>query len=124
MAEPKKIICYVDDNRDELARFRRFMADQYEIASGVNLDEALRELGGRRPDLFLLDLYFGTNTSDEQRAAILAADQEEARAEFNVLQLMIKYGQRSDEGFDLVDRVTARFKNVPRAFFSRRAFLS
>jgi len=58
----KKAVCFVDDDADELHRFSEFMKDHYIVGAGPTLDKALAELEEQRvkkPDLFLLDLYYG-----------------------------------------------------------------
>ena len=69
MTTDKKVICYVDDEKDEIRRFRKNMESYYIVAAGVSLNEAVAQLGGRRPDLFLLDLYHGKRASPKEREA-------------------------------------------------------
>lgn len=74
-----KSICFVDDDREELRRFLECLGDRYIIGAATSLDEAIGELRRRRarkPDLFVLDLYYGPAMSDAMREAIGAVDQQ------------------------------------------------
>jgi DNA-binding NtrC family response regulator len=74
MAKPRRVICFIDDDPEELARFVEATADQYEVITGTSFpacQEALAERNLARPDLWVLDLYFPqpedrTNTPDER----------------------------------------------------------
>ena len=52
-----KSVCFVDDDKDEIRRFRQFMGDRYIVGTGTTLDDALQDLKNRKvrkPDLFVL----------------------------------------------------------------------
>jgi hypothetical protein len=123
MKRDKKLICYVDDDRDEIERFRKNMSRRYEIAAGVSFEEAVSALSGRRPDLFLLDLYFGNKTTPLQRQKILRADRRVTKAEIAIRKLMSEVDQQPEGGYRLAHDVAENYKGIPRAFFSRKAFL-
>ena len=123
MTTDKKVICYVDDEKDEIRRFRKNMESYYIVAAGVSLNEAVAQLGGRRPDLFLLDLYHGKRASPKEREAIREADQRVTAAEDEIRALMNRAGLTPNEGYALANEVDKRFPGIPRAFFSRKAFL-
>ena len=73
MTRAKRVICFVDDDPNELARFARAMGDRYEVITGTEFAACHKELQKRglgRPDLWVLDLYFpqrqdAPNTADE-----------------------------------------------------------
>jgi len=73
MSRAKRVVCFVDDDQNELARFARAMGDRYEVITGTGFATCRRELEKRnlsRPDLWVLDLYFperqdAPNTADE-----------------------------------------------------------
>src|SRR5262249_10973826 len=72
-------VCYVDDDPDDVRRFRTLMQDRYTVGAGHTLPDALGELKQRRikrPDIFLLDLYYGPNTDDEKHAEIAESYEE------------------------------------------------
>jgi PleD family two-component response regulator len=58
----KKSILFVDDDSREVVRFREVMGTRFGIGAGITLEDALAELRNRgvtKPDLVLLDLYYG-----------------------------------------------------------------
>jgi CheY-like chemotaxis protein len=122
----KKSICYVDDDEDEIKRFRDNLGSCYMLGTGTTLTAALDDLKEQRiskPDLILLDLYFGPRPDQNIRRKMLEADAELAAMERKVRELLIKSGQSPDEGFKLADEAARRCPRVPRALFSRRAYL-
>jgi hypothetical protein len=121
-----KSILYVDDDEAEIKRFRKNLGDRYIIGAGTTLEAAIRDLKDKRitkPDLVLLDLYFGPNPKPAKRAEMLAADQELAEMERKVRTLLLACGLKPEAGFDLATDAAKLFPRVPRVFFSRRAFL-
>src|SRR5258708_4061741 len=123
---PQKSIGYVDDDRDEIGRFLAHMGQRFIIGAGVTVDEAMKALeekGIAKPDLFLLDLYYGPQTNATQRQQIEIVDRELSVAEARVRDLLVKAGQSPRGGQDLEEEVAHRCPGVPRAFFSRKAFL-
>jgi hypothetical protein len=122
----KKSVCYVDDDQDEIRRFRKFMGDRYIVGAGVTLDDALQELEEsrvRKPDLFLLDLYYGPETLPQKRDEIAAADERLSKDEDDFRRLMVASGQSPDAGFNLAAEAQRRYPSTVRALFSRKAFL-
>jgi CheY-like chemotaxis protein len=122
----KKSVCYVDDDEDEIKRFRDNLASRYILGTGTTLAAALNDLKQQRiskPDLILLDLYFGPHVEQARRREMLEADAKLAKMERQVRELLISSGQSPEEGFRLADEAAARCPRVPRAFFSRRAYL-
>jgi hypothetical protein len=122
----KKSVCYVDDDTDELRRFQNTFQDRYILGTGTTLSDALDDLKNKRiskPDLFLLDLYFGPILDDEQRRKMREADAKLTKEEDKVRQLLASFGQKPEGGFSLADDAATRCPRVPRVFFSRKAFL-
>jgi len=121
-----KSICYVDDDESEIGRFRKTFKDIYIIGAGTTFDDAIKELkkqGVSKPDLVLLDLYFGPKPVEKKRQEMLEADAELAEKEREVRTLLFDSGQTPENGFKLADDAAELFPRVPRAFFSRRAYL-
>jgi hypothetical protein len=115
-----------DDDEDEIKRFRDNLASRYMLDTGTTLTAALNDLKQQRiskPDLILLDLYFGPRPDQNKRREMLEADAELAKMERQVRELLISSGQSPEEGFKLADEAARRCPRVPRAFFSRRAYL-
>jgi len=121
-----KSVCFVDDDKDEIRHFRQFMGDRYIVGTGTTLDDALQDLKNRKvrkPDLFMLDLYYGPDTPEEMRKDIAAADEKLSDAEAALRALLVKAGQSPNGGFTLAAEVQARYPRIPRVVFSRKAFL-
>jgi len=122
----KKSILYVDDDQAEIKRFRKNLGDRYIIGTGTTLQTAIRDLKDQRvtkPDLVLLDLYFGPEPKPAKRAEMLAADTELAELERKVRKLLLECGLKPEAGLDLAKDAAKLFPRVPRVFYSRRAFL-
>lgn len=122
----KNAVCFVDDDAEELSRFHETMNDHYIVGAGTTLDNALDELKAQRvkkPDLFLLDLYYGPQTNTAKRAEIADLDDQLAALERKMRALLIEAGQSPQGGFDLAGEAQKRFPGIPRVFFSRKAFL-
>jgi|SRR5450631_1034977 CheY-like chemotaxis protein len=121
-----KSICFVDDDKDEVRRFRETMSQRYIVGAGATLDEALDDIQNRRvgkPDLFLLDLYYGPHTEEAMRAKIAAADEKLSRMEAEVRALLTEAKQSPDGGFNLAEEAQKRYSGIPCVLFSRKAFL-
>jgi hypothetical protein len=103
------------------------MGTRYAIGAGITLEDALAELrnDGRviKPDLVLLDLYYGPETRKEMRNEIEKADDELSIAEDKLRKLLEEARQSPDGGFELAEQVHAQIPTSARAFFSRKAFL-
>jgi hypothetical protein len=122
----KKAVCFVDDDPDEIDRFRKSMKDRYIVGAGVTLEEALAELkqqGIKKPRLFLLDLYYGPQADQRLRAKIAEKDEKLTQAENEVRALLLEAKISHNQGFSLSEEVGKQFRGVPQAFFSRKAFL-
>lgn len=122
----RKAVCFVDDDGDEVRRFREFMRDHYIVGAGTTLVKALDELHEQRvgkPDLFLLDLYYGPETSAAMREEIATLDEQLSAREAEMRELLDRAGQSQQGGFNLADEVQRTHPGVPCVFFSRKAFL-
>jgi CheY-like chemotaxis protein len=122
----KKSVCYVDDDEDEIRRFRDNLASRYILGTGTTLADALEDLRQQhvsKPDLILLDLYFGPRLDQNKRGELFKADAELAKKERQFRELLLAFGQSPEEGFNLAREAASRCPRIPRAFFSRRAYL-
>jgi len=67
----KRSLCFIDDDPNELARFKQAVGREFLVGVGTSHDKALEDLktqGRRHVDLYVLDMYFpneGINTSEE-----------------------------------------------------------
>jgi hypothetical protein len=124
----KKSILFVDDDEREIRGFEKVMATRYIVGADVTLDKALAKLRDnsrvRKPDLILLDLYYGPRTDDDMRSRIAAADRQLSAMETEFRKLLLKAGQSAQGGFDLAQEVHTLLPSSARAFFSRKAFLT
>jgi hypothetical protein len=74
----KKSICYIDDDEAEIKRFRENLGDRYILGTGTTFEAAIKALQEEqvsKPDLFLLDLYFGPKPDEEKRKKCLRRTQ-------------------------------------------------
>jgi len=109
----KKAICFVDDDEDELSRFRENMDSRYIIGAGADLDAALNQLESNRvekPDLFLLDLYYGPTVEVTLRNRIQEADKKLTAMEDEIRALLLEAKQSPE--------VTCSPKTVPKSDMS------
>jgi hypothetical protein len=123
----RKSILFVDDDPTEIARFKEAMGARYIVEGGVSLEDALKELHENtrigKPDLVLLDLYYGPTTSLEQRIEIKEFDLKLSAMETEFGDVLRRAGQSPNGGFDLAQEAHDLMPTSARAFFSRKAFL-
>ena len=97
----KLALCVVDDDPDELARFERYMKKEFYFGIGSCVDDAQRDLESkhkRKPDLFVLDMYFPTKVNnDADRAALDQRWEEFCAAEEKLKTQSLKGWPRSGE---------------------------
>ena len=68
-ATNKYALCFVDDDPDELARFKKFLGKHYFIGVGTTPARAMRDLKktyNGKVDLFVLDMFFPTKVNSEK----------------------------------------------------------
>jgi CheY-like chemotaxis protein len=125
---PSSAVCFVDDDPEEVRRFRRFLAGRLLVGAGTSLAEALEDLrrqGRQDPDLFVFDLYFpegGPNTREEQQEVA----EEWSRfleAKARLLSVLERLRQSPRGGFALARQVAAIFPGVPFSFLTRKGTL-
>lgn len=128
MASKLPAICFIDDDREEIRRFRENLGHEFIIGSGTSLSEAIDELrnqGRKRPDLFVLDLYFpeGGRNTEQELAELHSARQAslEAQARFN--SVLGRLRQTSHGGLELANDVRNNYRSVGYVFFTRKGTL-
>lgn len=123
MAKVRRV-CFIDDEEDELSRTERALSQHQHIVmvTGKDLDTAVAKLG-RKPHLFLLDMYYGPKTKDEDRARVADAWQRLYRLQCEFYDLLRSLKQSSKGGLDLAGHVRARYPGIPIAFFTRKGSL-
>lgn len=131
MGKRKYTICFVDDQKDELQRFRHNLGEFFVIGAGRTVDEALDDLEQhqhiKKPDLFVLDMYFPIEQDSSGRAE---RDLHSARRRFLVAlkeyrDTLARFDQTADGGFRNLDSVRTRYKPLhkPVVFFTRKGTL-
>lgn len=122
----KPKLCVVDDDPQEIRRFRETMSSRYVIGAGTSLNDALEDLrrqGHRSPDLYVLDLYYpqqgGSTPSQLQQLAQARSKLLVAQADFS--SLLTSLGQTAQGGFRLADRLARFGRREPFVFFTRKA---
>jgi CheY-like chemotaxis protein len=133
----KKAICFVDDDSDELVRFRKNLGNDFIIGAGTDINEARKDLQKqfellqekpRRPDLYLLDLYFPKGSrpiTKEQKLKLATAREAFLKAEAKFHAVLAELGQDAQGGLDcaqgLIDENRGAIRKVAFAFFTRKA---
>jgi ActR/RegA family two-component response regulator len=72
----KRIICFIDDDPNELTRFVRAVEPRFDVIAGTSCTACQRELARRKlaePDLRVLDLYFPKEENAPNSPAELTA---------------------------------------------------
>jgi hypothetical protein len=123
---PKKYaLCFVDDDPDERARFKKYLKRYYFIGVGNTFQQAERDLkktykGG--VDLFVLDMYFPTKENTDADRIELDKKWEKFCIAENRLQIALtKMGQSVKGGSKLAKEAQSRKKQF--VFFTRKGNL-
>jgi len=130
---PNKSVCFVDDDPEEIRRFRENLNSVFTIGAGTSIPDALEDLqknGLDKPDLFLLDMYFpsGPLSTQEELHELELARADFLTAQSKFLSVLVRVRQSSRGGFNLVEELKSknqvmRWGQVPYAFFTRKATL-
>jgi len=125
---PTEAVCFVDDDPEELRRFRRLLASRFLVGAGSSLDGALADLraqGRERPDVFALDLYFpeGEPNTEAERAELGRAWARFLEARAELAAVLARLRQSPAGGLGLARRIGGEFPGVPVAFFTRKGSL-
>jgi hypothetical protein len=121
----KYALCFIDDDPDERARFKKYLKKYYLIGVGNTFQQAEHDLrktyrGG--VDLFVLDMYFATEENTDTDRRDLDEKWEEFRiAERKFKTALTKIGQSVDGGRRLAMEAQSRKKQF--VFFTRKGFL-
>ncbi len=123
----KHAICFVDDDQEEIKRFREALKGRFVIGAGQNPDSALEDLtnqGRKKPDLFLLDLYFPEEglPTDEDLEKLHDARAAYLKAATTFRTLLTQLNQTSEGGFKIA-RDLRQNHRIGIAFFTRKGTL-
>jgi CheY-like chemotaxis protein len=121
-------VCFVDDDPEELRRFRQLLGRRFVVGGGTSLEAALADLrsqGLERPDVFALDLYFaeGAPSTEAERAELARAWARFLEAKEELGATLARLRQSPTGGLALARRVGREVPGVPVAFFTRKGTL-
>jgi CheY-like chemotaxis protein len=121
-------VCFVDDDPDEVRRFRRYLGGRFLVGAGTSLAAALEDLraqGPNVPDIFALDLYFprGEPNTPEEREELAGAWARFLEAKAGLLAVLERLRQSPDGGFALARQIAELFPGIPVSFFTRKGTL-
>ena len=124
----KHTVCFVDDDPEEIRRFRDNLDCEFVIAAGTSIDEALTELrkkGRKKPDLFILDLYFpeGGRNTEEEVSKIHSARVAFLKAQVKFLTVLAQCRQAPHGGLELARDLDNEFGSIAYIFFTRKGML-
>lgn len=127
MIRKKHSICFVDDDPQELRRFHENLQNDFVIVVGTSISEAmdkLRDQGVRKPDLFLLDMYYpeGPKSTEDELRVLASARQEFLEAQAKFASVLAGLRQSSRGGFNLARDVRKQYR-TGFAFFTRKGTL-
>ena len=130
LQKKKKAICLIDDDPDEINRFRANLAPRFIVGAGTSIASALEDLqanGREKPDLFLLDMYHPESqpSISNPQIRLNRARAKLLRAEAEFYRTLADLRQTAEGGFrNLRDvRSLYRLPRVPVAFFTRKGTL-
>jgi hypothetical protein len=125
-ASKKYALCFVDDDSDELARFKKFLGKYYFVGVGNTISRAMRDLKKTykgKVDLFVLDMYFPTKVnSDEERELLDQTWEKFCAAENELKTVLAKLEQTIQGGRKLAKKVTTQRGQF--VFFTRKGNLN
>jgi DNA-binding NtrC family response regulator len=122
-----KTICYVDDDTDELERFKNSFKDSYDVVTGHNYKDCKDKLRQRKldkPDIWVLDLFFprdGVINSPEQLSGLNQKYHQLCRSIRSFRSQMTDLGQDLDAGIDLLRKCEK--DKVPAVILTRKGTL-
>lgn len=128
MNQRKKSICFIDDDPHEIRRFRDNLGKDFIIGAGTSISDAMNELeshGQKKPDLFVLDLYYPKDSRPTpKQLQILNRERKEfLKAEAKFRKALADLNQSSDGGLDLVKTIRKKYGHIPYVFFTRKGTL-
>lgn len=124
----KNVVCFVDDNPHEIRRFRKYLKDYFVIGTGTSISEALNDVnkqGHKKPNLFILDLYFpdGPRNTEDEIMELCRARETLLEAESKFITLMAKLRLSSHGGLKLATDLRERWGASPFIYLTRKGTL-
>ena len=125
-ARRRLALCVVDDDAAELARFRKYLKEYFDIGIGSSVEDSQKDLEQRhqrKPDLFVLDMYFPTKVNtDADRAALDQKWEDYCAAEGKWKTALLQLGQSLKGGRALAKQVRSLGKRF--VFITRKGNLN
>ena len=125
--EDRPVVCFIDDDPQELAVFRRAFGQDLQIVTATRWSQALAELEalGKRPNLFILDLYFptGRESTDSERAQMVQLKADVDAAQKRLSDYLASIGQDREGGLQLLAQVRDAYREAPTVFYTRKGTL-
>jgi hypothetical protein len=125
MRKRKFALCFVDDDPDELSRFKTYLKKHYFIGVGTTLARAvsdLRKTYKGKVDLFVLDMYFPLKqNSDAERERLDQTWEKFCAADSELKSVLGRMQQTFDGGRNLAKQ--AKSRRAPFVFFTRKGNL-
>jgi CheY-like chemotaxis protein len=126
VARKRYAVCFVDDDPDDLRRFKKHFSTSYFIGVGTNFPRALQDLRkthAGKPDLFVLDMYFPNRVNTEvERHALDETWEKLCVANNEMSAVLAKMEQTTDGGRRLAQH--AKSQKRPFVFFTRKGDLA
>jgi CheY-like chemotaxis protein len=127
----KKVVCFIDDDEGELKRFQEAMRDQpskadpFTCVTATTYQDCMSKLSTMKlkPDLWVLDLFFGERPATEEEKEEMAgrfANLEQHLADFR--KYLAGINQGSKMGLDLL-RTCRENHRAPAIMFTRKGTL-
>ena len=129
MSPRKSALCFIDDDPEEINRFRTSLSNRFVIGAGADPETALEDLrnqGRNKPNLFLVDMYqpdVSANTDDEIKE-LHDAGEAFLKADAQYRSVLAKLRQTSNVGLQMARDLRKRYWFPPAiCFFTRKGNL-
>jgi hypothetical protein len=125
MSNRKFALCFIDDDSDELSRFKTYLEKYYFIGTGTTLERAISDLRKTykgKVDLFVLDMYFPLKENSDAERELLDQTWEKFRAAESELKSVLAHMQQTFNGGRNLAR-QAKSRRTPFVFFTRKGNL-
>src|ERR1700722_9022631 len=119
MSNRKFALCFIDDDSDELSRFKTYLEKYYFIGTGTTLERAISDLRKTykgKVDLFVLDMYFPLKENSDAERELLDQTWEKFRAAESELKSVLAHMQQTFNGGRNLAR-QAKSRRTPFVFF-------
>jgi len=128
MKSRSKVVCFVDDDPDEVYAFKDAFGDDFTVIAGTTPQPVLAELEKRslRANLFVLDLYFaeGRASSENDRNQMVQLKAEVDRSQKILTDFLAGIGQSRDGGLEIMRYIRENYPTTPVVFFTRKGTLA